>query len=144
MIRLNINPKRIKAGDCVIRAIAYATDKTWEEVYEALCKIGFKMKRLPNEKQVYEKYLEQLGWTKYKQPKETNYENGSATGMKKYTVDELCRKLAADNLRLGLGKVIVSMAGHISCLECNSSSEYEIVDTWNCGYKSVGNYWIKQ
>lgn len=138
--KLNLNPKGIKAGDCVIRAIALATDQTWDKVYTDLCEMGLKMKRMPNDKQIYEKYLEQLGWTKHKQPRAYNYEQGYCSGMSKYTVNELIYKLDGDKL-IGGGcpHIIVSVANHLTCLEDNHG--YQIMDTWDCGYKCVGNYW---
>ena len=121
MKKLNMNPKGIKAGDCVIRAIAYSLEQTWEETYEDLCKLGMKMKRMPNEKQVYEKYLEQKGWIKHKQPK--NQFN------LKYTVFEFIEYKMQR-------KAIISVANHLTCID-----EYELVDTWDCSRKSIGNYW---
>lgn len=123
MIKLNLNPKERKTGDCVVRAIAYATQKSWDDVYKRLCDIGFKMKRMPNEKQVYEKYLEEVGWTKCKQPR--RWDNT------KYTIDEFCKEFPK-------GVYVVSMANHLTAI-----ADREIVDTWNCGRKSVGNYFKK-
>ena len=143
MNKLNINPRGIKAGDCVVRAIALATEQTWDKVYTDLCEIGLKMKRMPNEKQVYEKYLDNLGWTKHKQPRAKNYEEGYFSGMSKYTVDELIYKLDGDKL-IGGGSIhiIVSVANHLTCLEYDKG--YQITDTWDCGHKCVGNYWTKE
>ena len=36
----NQNPKGWKTGDCVVRAISYATGKTWQEVFQDLCRNG--------------------------------------------------------------------------------------------------------
>ena len=123
MIRLNLNPKGIKASDCVVRAISYATQQSWDDVYRGLADIGFKMKRMPNEKKVYEKYLEQLGWSKQKQPRKDS-------GFK-YTVDEFADDMPRD-------VYIITVANHMTVL-----ADREIVDTWDCGHKTVGNYWIK-
>ena len=35
-IRYNANPKGWKTGDCVIRAVAAATQQTWDDVYDEL------------------------------------------------------------------------------------------------------------
>ena len=121
--KLNINPKRIKAADCVVRAIAYATDQIWEAVYDRLYELGRKMKRMPSEKQVYEKYLQELNWCKNKQPR--RFDNT------KYTVDEFCDEFPK-------ARYIVSVANHLTVVE-----DRYIVDTWNCGRKSVCNYWEK-
>ena len=34
--KLNLNPKGVKACDCVIRSIAFATNQSWDTVYLAL------------------------------------------------------------------------------------------------------------
>lgn len=125
MKKLNLNPKGLKTGDCVIRAIAYATEQSWDKVYEDLCKIGLKMKRLPNEKQVFSKYLEDLGWKKFKQPR--NWDN---------TKLEVCEFIEKEATFL---KTIISLPGHLTVID-----NYEIVDTWDCSHKKVGNYWVKR
>lgn len=142
MKKINVNPKGIKACDCVIRALAYAMDKDWNRVYEDLYELGFKMKRMANEKQVYEKYLEKNGWVKHNQPREYFYEGGYKDKMKKYTVNEFADMLSGESRIIGKGKkIIISVANHITCIELNDKWQYELVDTWDCGYKCVGNYW---
>lgn len=47
-VNYNANPKNRKTGDCVIRAIARATNQSWETVYAALCELGAKMKDMSN------------------------------------------------------------------------------------------------
>lgn len=32
-VRYNNNPKQNKTSDCVIRAISFATNKSWEDIY---------------------------------------------------------------------------------------------------------------
>ena len=49
MIKYNANPKGWKTDDCVIRAIALATDKTWDQVFTDLNVIAFKKKRTFND-----------------------------------------------------------------------------------------------
>lgn len=120
-IEFNLNPKNRKTGDCVVRAIAYATQQSWDKVYQDLCELGFKMKRMPNDKQVYEKYLDNLGWHKHKQPRKWNNF--------KYTVDEFI-DIAPNDV------YIVSVANHLTAI-----GDREIKDIWDCGHKSVGNYW---
>lgn len=126
--KLNVNPKGIKACDCVVRALCYAMDKEWDEVYRDLCVLGCKMKRMPNEKQVYERYLEQQGWVKHKQPK-----NICNT---KYTVKEFLDEY------MPTGAIfIISVANHLTCARYNGMKQYTLVDTWDCSSKCVGNYW---
>ena len=53
----NVNPKNKINGDCVIRAIANAMNKTWDEVNEDSFKYSVKYKTVLNDKHTYEKYL---------------------------------------------------------------------------------------
>ena len=45
--KCNMNPKNLKVGDCVVRALTLADeDEDWKRVYKELCEIGLK----PNNK----------------------------------------------------------------------------------------------
>ena len=121
--KYNANPKGIKAGDCVIRAISMASERSWEGVYTELYDIGFRLKRMPSEKLVFEKWLEQHGWVKGKMPR---HNDGT-----RYTVREW-----VDSNPTTI--VIISVASHLT-----HSDHGVLIDTWNCGSKCVGNYWVK-
>lgn len=119
----NENPKNlVSSGDCVIRAIAYGTGLGWDTVYTELCNLGLKLKAMPNDKKVFKKYLTQLGFTMHSQPIKWN---GT-----KYTVEEFAKENSDK-------KIIVNVANHLSVIDCG-----KIIDTWDCGYKCVGNYWV--
>ena len=122
--KYNKNPRNIKAADCVIRAISTALGKPWTQVYTDLTNLGFDLCRMPNEPTTYNKYLEKLGYKKQKMPKRKDNT--------RYTVEEFANELAVD------GKTyIISIANHMTCLKNGT-----LIDLWNCGYKSVGNYWV--
>lgn len=121
---INLNPKGKKTADCVIRAIAGATGIDYYKVYEDLYKISVKTGYMLNEKRCEEKLLDQYGFIKVKQPRK---ENGS-----KYEIREL-DKLVDCNKE----KVVVSCANHLTCVKNNY-----IEDIWNCGSKTIGNYYI--
>lgn len=122
--RCNMNPKNIKAGDCVIRALALADDyEDYLRVYKELFEIGYKKCRMPNDKRVYEKWLQDHGWVKEKMPKKW-------TG-KRYTLQEWID----ENPDMTF---VASIASHLTFVQ-----EGELIDTWNCSYKCIGNYWIK-
>lgn len=119
----NENPKSLKsAGDCVIRAIAFATGKSWDEVFTALCSKGAKLKRMPNDQKVYEEYLKELGIKKMSQPRKLDNT--------KYTVAEFTKYAWRK------GTYIISVANHLTVVK-----DGKIYDTWDCGDKCVGNYW---
>ena len=124
-VKININPKSIKASDCVIRAISLASGIDYSDVYWGLCNIGADMCRIPNEKKVYEKYLEDIGFVKQKMPK-----NDDNT---RYKVNQLATELND----IYEGFAVVSVANHLTCV-----GHGNIYDTWDCGYKSVGNFWL--
>lgn len=144
MINVNKNPKGIKTNDCVIRAIAVATNKNWDDVYKDLCEIAFKKKRMPNDKQVYETYLERLGWEKHKQPRSDIYESGYKGTYKKYTVEEFVTNLNLEkNIQRKHDVYIITVAHHMTCV-LFENNEYDIHDMWNCENKTIRNYWTKQ
>ena len=120
---MNVNFKNKTTTDCVVRAIATATGKDYKEVakelFENYMKTGYAM----NDRKNYEKYLEQLGWVKMKQPRK--YDNT------KYLIGE-----ASEVVR---GNVILRCAHHLTCKMGNC-----IVDIWDCRYKTIGNYWVKK
>lgn len=116
--------KNANSCDCVIRSISLAMGKDWKEVFDGLCTIAREMYRIPNEKLVYEKYLEQNGWKKMSQPR---YDDNT-----KYLAGHFCKKVN--------GNVIARVGGHhLSCI-----IDHKIHDIWDCSEKCVGNYWIKQ
>lgn len=121
----NANPKnKVSAGDCVIRAIAFASGLGWNTVYTDLCEIGMKMKMMPNDKVVFHRYLEEIGFVKMKTPK-------NASGCR-YTAEQF----ASRNPNM---LAILSLANHLTVIK-----DGRVVDTWDCGFKCVGNYWVKR
>ncbi len=60
-IRCNPNPLGKQVGDCVVRAIAIATDQSWRETYEDLCRIGGIECDMPSSNYIWGKYLKEKG-----------------------------------------------------------------------------------
>lgn len=117
----NENPRKISASDCVIRAIAKATGKTWEETYHGLCLVGLSIKDIPNATRTYKRYLKQEGYE-----------------MKKQIKNEKGNKITAIQFieLFGQGTYILNLRGHVTTV-----IDGKIYDTWNCGRQYVGNYW---
>lgn len=119
----NANPKNRRSGDCVIRAIATATGKSWDEVLTDLCKIALKEKRIPNEVECYGKYLESLGWRKQKQPRKSDN----------------CKFTGKEFVSAFKGVAVAHLGGnHIVCIK-----ESKVWDTWDSTEGCIGNYWVK-
>lgn len=124
LIWYNNNPKGKKTGDCVIRSIAFATNTAWADTYRALAELGIKKGLMINDNNNWKAYLKNLGFEKQSMPRKDD--------RTRYTLDEFCNKLAKDNY-----VYIVSVANHLTVVK-----DKNIYDSWNCGNKCVGNYWI--
>ena len=125
---VNVNPKGRKTGDCVTRAIASALNISWEEAIQEQVKVALKTKYSLASKQTYEKILTEWGFVKMKQPRKVNNT--------KYYVKELDKVLTPKQMKSG---VVVSVANHLTFVK-----DGYIIDTWNCGLKSVGNYYVRE
>lgn len=117
---INNNPSGRRAGDCVIRAIAGATGKTWDEVLDGLVRHAHALHVAPNEKTCYNAYLLELGWTRQGQPK---LQRG-----KRVTSKELAKQHDA----------IIRQAHHLVY-----SEDGHVVDTWDSENRTVYDYYLK-
>ena len=126
----NVNPKNKINGDCVIRSIANAMNKTWDEVNEDLFKYSVKYKTILNDKHTYEKYLKDNNWIKCKQPRKDNN--------KRYTGKDIIDYLT--KLNDNSNKIILIGCHHMSCI-VYKNKQIKIEDIWDCSDGCVGNYW---
>lgn len=60
-IRCNPNPLGKTTGDCVVRAIAIATDQSWRKTYRQLCDLGEIHADMPSSNYIWGTYLRQRG-----------------------------------------------------------------------------------
>lgn len=125
-VNYNHNPKQKKTNDCVIRAISFATGKTWQDVYKDLAELGVKHCLMPNDRKNWKAYLKKLGYNMEKMPK--------TLSNKRYTVEEFANEIAFKN-----HTYIIKVAKHLTVIKGK-----KLYDTWNCKDKCVGNYWIIQ
>ena len=106
-------------GDCVVRAIAVATDRDYKEVVEDTWKFSRKYGCPINWKDVYVPYLESIGWEKVSSPK--------FKGKKAKAKD------------LPKGRYIMRQANHLSALV-----DGVIHDIWDTSNKMVYCYYRKK
>lgn len=125
--KVNVNPKGRKTGDCSTRAIANTVSTSWEEALQLQTEEALKCYYDPTSKQVVERVLEKFGYVKMKQPRKLD---GS-----KYKVNELDQILTEKQMKEG---VLVTIANHHTCIKNG-----KIQDSWDCGRKSVGNYYVR-
>lgn len=132
----NANPSNRHTDDCVIRALATALDKTWDEVFRDLAAIGIKYHFPMNMKNVYTKYLKSLGYDIQKQPRKDD--NTKLTGK------EFCDYLTFHFGKFYNKKVIAHIGGHhIACIKYDKGwGKFKVFDTWDSTEGCVGNFWI--
>lgn len=134
--KVNVNPKNKKSTDCVIRALVTATGNTIEEVIEGLTKIYLKNGWFITDKKCVNKYLNHEGFVKQSMVKKTDNT--------KYTVAEFCEYLDKVFGKNNKGEIVISLAGHIAAvINYRDGNGYVLVDSWDCGSKCVGNWWVK-
>lgn len=124
---INVNPKKRKTGDCSTRALVSVLNITYEEVLKLQFEESLKCFYDPTSKQVIERVLKKFGYVKMKQPRK---ENG-----KKYLVKELDEIVTKEQLKNG---ILVTIANHHTCIK-----DSYILDTWDCSFYTIGNYYIK-
>ncbi len=64
-IQTNPNPAHRYTGDCVIRAISIAEDKSWDDVFMELVIESFALKDIPSANHVWGSYLRKIGYDRY-------------------------------------------------------------------------------
>lgn len=118
-INENINPKKRKSGDCVIRAIAKAENKSWTDVFESLIEISREEYTVPNDSRVYDRYLKDYSTINvFKMVKGKK---------KRYRVSEIAEFE---------GSYVVSIAGHMTAVV-----DGFIYDIWDCSDSCAYKIW---
>lgn len=116
----NPNPKRITAGDCVIRAICLLTDRDWDDVYLSIAIQGFKEKEMPSANDVWGQYLFDLGFERKMLPASCCFD---------YTVSSFCREFSRGKFLLATGSHVVTVI------------DGNYYDTWDSGNEIPIYYW---
>lgn len=110
----NPNPKGKNVGDCVVRAIALATEQEWEKVYLDLCLQGYLMNDMPSSNDVWGTYLTDRGWKFHRLQDTCPY---------CYTINDFCNEH-------NVGTYIVATGTHVVC-----TRDGRYLDTWDSGEK---------
>lgn len=67
-VKCNPNPLGKSAGDCVVRAIAVAMERSWGDVYQDLCRMGRLECDMPSSNSVWGLYLKEQGFQQFLLP----------------------------------------------------------------------------
>ena len=122
-IYCNPNPKDLKIGDCVIRSICIAENKSWEEIYLDLMAKCFELKDIPTSNEAWSKYLMSIGYKRHIVPD---------TCPDCYTVADF----AKDN---PTGTYILATGTHTVTVK-----DGNYYDTWDSGDKAIIWYFDKE
>ena len=124
----NVNPKKRKTGDCSTRALVSVLGISYDECLKLQTEESLKCYYDPTSKQVMERILAKFGYKKMKQPKHLD---GT-----KYLVKDLDK---LENTKTRMKGILVTIAHHHTAVVGNN-----IIDIWNCGNKTIGNYYVKE
>lgn len=122
-IHANPNPVGKYVDDCVIRAIAIATNRTWDDVYAHVCLQGYIMKNMPSVNNVWGTYLSSIGFVN---------EPILVDCIDCYTIKDFCR----DNRE---GICILATGSHVVCV-----IDGNYYDTWDSGDETPMSVWRKE
>lgn len=125
--KYNPNPKGKKTSDCAIRALCALTGDSWNNVYNALCKIGFELKTMPNDMEAVEKYLTINGYKK------------SVIKVKKGTHRPMVWQMAmvSENC-VAYTPILCRVANHIVTVH-----DGQILDSWDSSDCCLYSYWTQ-
>ena len=117
------NDKDVKDdfGDCVVRALCKALDKTWLEVFDLLVEKARASQCMPSDKPAYEGVLRDHDFVYY------------GVSNKKGTKRPTVKKFAADEWSIS----VMVVAHHLV-----ASRDGKFFDTWDSGEKSLYGYWV--
>ena len=122
-IQTNPNPNGSYVGDCVVRAIALAEDRTWNETYINLCLTGLVMYDMPSSNRVWNEYLKTKGYTKHVVPDDCP---------RCYSIKDFSSEFFKGTYILGTGT-------HVVCVK-----DGNYLDTWDSGDETPIFYWTKE
>ena len=122
-IRCNPNPLGKQTSDCVVRAIAIATEQSWKRTYRELCELGEIEAEMPNSNSVWGLYLRNKGGKQFLLP-----ESCPAC----ITVRAFCEKYPTGVFVIGTGSHAVAVI------------DGDYYDAWDSGNEVPSYFWRVQ
>jgi hypothetical protein len=122
-IKCNPNPLGKQTSDCVVRAIAIATEQSWKRTYRELCELGEIEAEMPNANSVWGLYLRNKGGKQFLLP-----ESCPAC----VTVRAFCEKYPT-------GVYVIGTGSHAVCV-----MDGDYYDAWDSGNEVPSYFWRVQ
>jgi len=122
-IRCNPNPLGKQTSDCVVRAIAIATQRSWRSVYRDLCKAGELACEMPSANSVWGMYLRDNGFEQFLLPEACP---------KCITVRAFCERFQEGTYVIGTGSHAVTVI------------DGDWYDSWDSGNEVPSYFWRVQ
>lgn len=119
-IRCNPNPLGKQTSDCVVRAIAIATDASWRRVYTDLCNLGGIECEMPSANIVWGIHLNELGGRQFLLPESCP---------QCITVRAFCEKFPKGVYVIGTGSHAVAVI------------DGDYYDSWDSGNEVPSYFW---
>ena len=119
-VELNLNPQHKRKGDCSVRALAAAEDRSWYEIYDELYHIGREMGDMENSNDVIGQFLKERGYIRCSIPN---------TCPACYTVRDFANDHPEGIYVLGTGSHVVAVI----------NGDY--YDSWDSGDEVPVYYW---
>ena len=113
----NPHPSKNRIGDCVIRALTKALNKSWHEVYVDLCILGYVLCDWGSSNSVWNSYLISQGFTR---------DIVSADCPDCYTIEDFCMEHPQGTYVIGTGSHAVAVVDGILFDSWNSLGEIAI------------------
>ena len=127
--KINLNPLQKQTGDCVIRAIAYATGQSWDSVFRELTEEAYNRAEMPSWNPTWWAYLERKGFTRHVIPEKCP---------ECYTVKDFCREYPHGTYVLFIPQTEGGV-GHVVAVQDGS-----YIDTWDSGNEIPLVFWERR
>lgn len=124
-LKVNVNPKKKKTGDCAVRAIVQACNIPYrqaaQELFDEWMDTGIEM----THPDVFKAVLERHGFKKFGKPKHSDNTT--------YSVEQIGAKFGKNHI------LVIQVANHWTVVK-----DDKLIDLWDCSMKSVYGYFVKE
>ena len=122
-VKYNNNPLGKVVGDCVVRAISIAENKSWDDAYVDLSRKGYELADLPSSNSVWSEYLRDKGYSRH---------IISDKCPLCYTIDDFAYEYP-------VGTYVIGTGTHAVCIRNG-----QVIDAWDSRHETPIYYFEKE